>query len=913
MFHEDMDGQKNSEMTPEALRDKYERLHREFRRKERELKLLRMRLERSRELSEASANLNHAVLAKYSELEHFINLIMQNSPNIILMFDREGRISYCTESFLRGCDIQAVGMIRGMHYRELFASYTKREFAEMMDTIISGLYGENHVVKLSETLDFDHDGIESTYSIQVAPTMNKNGEPMGFMVFFHDITELTNAKLQADSANEAKSAFLARMSHEMRTPLNTIIGMSELISHKEIPRGMFEYVSTIQQAGHNLLVIINDVLDFSKIEAGQMRIVSEKYCFASMIYDVVNLTRARLLDKPLAFAVKVDGNIPEKLIGDEIRTKQILLNLLSNAVKYTYSGHISLDVRFGYEESGDIRLEFIVEDSGIGIKRAYIDRLFGDFVRIENTSTREVEGTGLGLAITRSLCRAMGGDVSVESEYGRGSTFTAAILQTPAADRGKKLASVKDAANLRALVLEERPVYLDSLMYALTNLGVTAKSARNLPDFTEKLEEGGYDYAFVPSKYIADNMLIIGESVPRAVLVNMVEMDDVSPYEDINSVTMPLFCINVANALNGVREDGVSALRKYRLSFRAPEAKVLIVDDISTNLRVSKELLSLYGLEAHTCLSGAEAVNLARTNRYDVVFMDHMMPGMNGVEAASLIRALDPDSEYYQSLPIIALTANAVSGQREMFLKSGMNDFLAKPIDLQRLDSILQKWLPREKQLAVESDAGDISAAAEHVELFEIPGVSVETGLNNSGGSVAAYLGVLASFCSDVGEKAEQIEKWAENGDLGMYMALAHSLKGASLSVGASELGDFAARMEAAARNGNRGVIAEKNGAFLAALRDLADNIRKTLEQRTAAKRTQQSLELDAGRMEALRSAITSMDIAAASRLIIEYSALPLSERAMKALSDIENHVLLFDYDKAVEKIDALRIYAASQ
>ncbi|MDR2779916.1 MAG: response regulator, partial [Synergistaceae bacterium] len=877
MFQKNMNGQKNSETLKqeiEALCHKYERLLSEYGRKEREIKLLQMKMERNRKMSEATSNLNRAAAIKYSELEGFINLIMQSSPNIILMFDNEGRLSYCTDSFLRGCGISTVGMIRGLHYRELFGLYTKHEFVKMMDSVISSLYGENRVVKFTETVDFNHDGIGNIYSIQIASTTGKNGEPLGFMVFFHDITELMDAKVEADSANEAKSSFLARMSHEMRTPLNTIIGMSELISHKEIPHSMFEYVSIIQQAGQNLLVIINDVLDFSKIEAGQMRIVSARYYFESMIYDAVNLTRVRLLDKPVAFSVKVDSNIPERLLGDEIRTKQILLNLLSNAVKYTYSGYISLEVEFEDAGEGDILLRFIVKDSGIGIKSADIDRLFGDFVRIENTDMRDVEGTGLGLAITYSLCLAMGGDVSVESEYRRGSTFTATIIQTLLDDCDKKLASVDDAAKRRTLVLEERPVYLDSLSYALTNLGVTMESAQNLPDFLIKLEYGGYNYAFVPSKYIADSMLHIGKTQSRSALVNMVEMNDVSAYRDINSVTMPLFCINVANTLNGVKNDDVSTFRKHRLSFKAPEAKVLIVDDISTNLRVSKELMSLYGLEAHTCLSGLEAVSLARANRYDIIFMDHMMPGMDGVETTSIIRAIDPDNDYYQALPIIALTADAISGQREMFLENGMDDFLAKPIDIQRLDSILQKWLPDEKKISVENDAPDVSEATEHIELFEISGVSVETGLNNSGGSVAAYLDILASFCADADEKAEQIARCAENKDLGMYMTLAHSLKGASRSIGATGFGDFAARMEAAAQVADARAIEMGNGAFLEALRGLADNIRKSIELRTAASHTTQAEDLTWRQLKSLRAALADMDIAEANRLIVEYSAL---------------------------------------
>jgi CheY-like chemotaxis protein len=389
-------------------------------------------------------------------------------------------------------------------------------------------------------------------------------------------------------------------------------------------------------------------------------------------------------------------------------------------------------------------------------------------------------------------------------------------------------------------------------------------------------------------------------------LVNMADMNDISAYKDINSVTMPVFCINAANALNGVRNEDMPAVRKRRLSFKAPDAKVLIVDDISTNLRVSKELMSLYGLEAHTCLSGPEAVNLARSNRYDVIFMDHMMPGMDGVEAASIIRGIDRGDRYYQSLPIIALTANAVSGQREMFLRSGMNDFLAKPIDLQRLDSILQKWLPKEKQLSVESGTTGMPAATGHAELFEIPGVSVEAGLNNSGGSVATYVDILEVFCMDADEKVGEIGQCAASGNLDLYKTLAHALKGASRIIGATEFGDFAARMEEAARDKDAGVIARETGAFLEALRGLSGDIRKSLGRRQSGQSPQGGVGLTKPQMETLRSALADMDIAAANRLMVEYMALPLSESARRNLSDIENHVLMFDYDKAIEKIDSL-------
>jgi HPt (histidine-containing phosphotransfer) domain-containing protein len=279
---------------------------------------------------------------------------------------------------------------------------------------------------------------------------------------------------------------------------------------------------------------------------------------------------------------------------------------------------------------------------------------------------------------------------------------------------------------------------------------------------------------------------------------------------------------------------------------------------------------------------------------------------MDGVEAASLIRAIDPGSEYYRSLPIIALTANAISGQREMFLKNGLSDFIAKPIDLQRLDSILQKWLPKEKRLAADTKS-ETSAQASRAELFEIPGVSVETGLANSGGSVEAYLDILEVFCADIEEKSEQIRQCATGGDIGLYTTLVHSFKGASRSIGATEFGDFAARMETAGRSGDAGLIARETDAFLASAYGLTRGIRNALKREDASGR-QDGEDLTRPQLEALREALARTDIAAVNRLILEYAALPLSKNAKRALSDIENHILLFDYDKAIEAMDALSV-----
>jgi signal transduction histidine kinase/HPt (histidine-containing phosphotransfer) domain-containing protein/FixJ family two-component response regulator len=726
---------------------------------------------------------------------------------------------------------------------------------------------------------------------------------MGLMLILdYFLLRLSMEKLHAEEEGAGKTSFLAKMSHEIRTPLNSILGMSELILRKDIPRDIFEYVSIIRQAGSNLLTIINDILDFSKIEAGQLKIGYEKYSFASLINDVVNVIRVRLLDRPVVFAVKVDCNIPDCLIGDEARVRQILLNLLGNAVKYTNEGHISLDVKAEEADSERVRLIFRIEDSGVGIRESDMGKLFRDFTRIGTAHDRDVEGTGLGLVISRNLCLSMGGDISVTSEYGRGSVFTAAVLQTRGSD--KKLAAVEKASEKRVLLFEERPVCLDALVYALTSLGVYPALAQDLAEFNRVLANGAFDFAFIPSKYVADCAFALGKSSSPTVLVSMAELGEVSPYRDTHSLMMPIFCIGVANILNNAPDHALANGAARQTHFLAPDVKVLIVDDIATNLRVSKELMALYGMDIHTCLSGAHAIELVRSNRYDIVFMDHMMPDMDGMEAVEAIRAIDENNPYYRELPIIALTANAVAGQREMFLQNGMNGFLAKPIEMQKLDAVLQEWIPEERRRAPKI-ATDETAETEQLGFFEIEGVSVETGLRNAGGAILAYADILMDFCQDADERAEQIEQCLREDNIGLYLTLVHALKGAARSVGAAEFAEFAARMEEAAQNGDTNIIATMTDKLLAALHRLTNEIRRALDDRSANDETPVT-DLSVAHLMRLKSALQDMDIAVVNDLLMEYTNVLLDPKAKKELSEIEHLILLFEYDAAIGRIDLL-------
>ncbi|MCL2320334.1 MAG: ATP-binding protein [Treponema sp.] len=716
------------------------------------------------------------------------------------------------------------------------------------------------------------------------------------------LIRLSLSKARSDEENMEKSSFLARMSHEIRTPMNSILGMAELIQRKAVSREIQEYIEIIHQSGNNLLAIINDILDFSKIESGRLQIQNNDYSIASVINDMINIMRQKIAEKSLDFLVNVDASMPAQLYGDDMRLRQILTNLLSNAVKYTRRGFISLNVEIERINTNTLKLICSVEDSGIGIKFDDQERLFSEFTRMDTKANQSIEGTGLGLAITRALCRAMGGDVTVESEYGKGSTFKAVLVQQ--FEHEKPVAFVNDPVKKRVLFYDWRLQYAQSICKAFKSLGISCKSSSDFHDFVEDLEHGEYDYAFISSKYAMDCIYALGKRVIPLQLVIMVEPGEVSTYREVTSILMPVYSITLANLLNEVSDGAVREDTKLKIHFTAPAAKVLIVDDISTNLRVAKELMAPYNMNIHTCLSGAESLNLIKNNKYDIVFMDHMMPGMDGLEATSLIRAMDSGDGYFQKLPIIALTANVLSGQREMFLQNGINDFLAKPVDIQKLNEILETWIPAEKRVTLDK-ARRPDGKPGKADTLEIPGVDTALGLTNCGGTLEVYFNILEDFCQDAETRLVQVTDALTAGDVKLYVTLVHAIKGAARSIGAMETGEKAAWLENAGASGDLAAIKDKTTDLQENVRALINTIRATL-QRHAAEDNREHIDVSALRLNDLKQALANMDIEAVNRMLLDYASLSLDSKTKEMIAEVEQYILMFEYDKAIEKINHL-------
>jgi signal transduction histidine kinase len=611
-------------------------------------------------------------------------------------------------------------------------------------------------------------------------------------------SSLIRAKEEAVAGAEAKSLFLARMSHEIRTPLNAVVGLSELAAMHCGKEQCMEYIIGIKQAGANLLSIINDILDFSKIESGRMEISNTPYQTASLLNDVLMIIKVRLMDSPLQFAVDLDESMPAFLVGDEMRVRQVLLNLLSNAVKYTKQGFIKFSASCEPVTPETARLTFTVTDSGIGIKRENLPYLFGDFVRIDHKYTKAIEGTGLGLAIARSLCRAMNGDIRVESGYGVGSTFTATLTQ-----------GIADAA-------------------------------------------------------------------PMGPLSNRINGN--SPARDIR--------------------------------FTAPDFRVLIVDDLETNLSVAEGLLAPYRMKITACRSGEDALARIEADAYDLVLMDHMMPGMDGVETTRALRAMSV--ERCRTMPVIALTANAVSGMREMFLENGFNDFLAKPIEVPKLDALLKKWIPDARRRETEVGNVRIRKTATPPETFfpVIEGVDAAAGIARIGGSPSRYTDLLKVFRRDAEAAFALLAQEPGVSSSEVFTTQVHALKSALASIGADSLSQLAALLEKAGREADTTAVRRHLAPFRDQLAALAARIDDAVRQASAAAEPEDGSALPDPELLALpaqlRDALEALDIEAADAALTRLQTLPMSETTRAVVFETAELMLEAEFQKAAETISAL-------
>ncbi|MDL2263630.1 response regulator [Synergistaceae bacterium OttesenSCG-928-I11] len=506
-------------------------------------------------------------------------------------------------------------------------------------------------------------------------------------------------KQEALDAASSKNSFLANMSHEIRTPMNAIKGLSELLMMTRLDDAQKHYASNIVRSANSLLKIIDNILDFSRIDAGKIEIHDAPYSIADAVAEQAGIVSVAAKEKGLAFAVDIDPSLPSCLKGDDVRVKQAMNNILNNAVKYTNEGHIAFTVG-GVREGATLRLDFTVADTGLGIRQEELGSLFHAFARADLHKNRSILGTGLGLALTKRLLQAMGGDIEVESVYGEGSVFRFWIRQEIVDET--PVARVNDAASTAVLLFADG-VPGDAASRMLERLGVRYTHCRTgdellraLPgDFTHLLyfEEASMELV----KRLAKNAGKIPDAT-ALVAVRDIRYAMEQNYGERHVIFEPLMATNLADALNRTAATS-SAIHQGTPEQTAGHARVegvtaLLVDDNDINLLVGEEILGSFGLEVESVSSGMEALSACAAHSYDIIFMDHMMPIMDGLETARRIRAQKGPNE---RTPIVALTANVAGDTKDTFMHQGLDDFIGKPIEIAELSRVLGTWLPPEK------------------------------------------------------------------------------------------------------------------------------------------------------------------------------------------------------------------------
>ncbi len=765
----------------------------------------------SKKLEQQTQNRKQAESALWAKEQQYQRLLSQLSQYFVYQRDLSGRISFEEETLKQRS---------GFGLDEFQHCYSE----DLKNQLTDGLSGQSAEHRRELEL-LDESGKKHWLELSEIPLMDSKGDIIAYEGIARDISEirvsqlkLEKAKQLAEHANQTKSDFLANMSHEIRTPMNAIIGMCYLALKTDLDARQYDYLSKIELASNNLLAIINDVLDFSKIEAGKLTMEHTDFDLQDVLDNLATICSPKSDEKGLEFIIHHPRAHYQLLVGDPLRLGQVLINLTSNAIKFTEQGEVIVCVEFLQQIFDQVQIRFSVKDSGIGIEENQIQRLFDSFSQVDSSTTRQYGGTGLGLAISKRLVDLMNGHISVNSKPGDGSCFSftvwlglsdkKAVQSTTAVDHSLK--------GLKALIVDDNQTACEVLAETLSRHAIKAVTVNSGAQAIDALAQAqqtgsGFDLLLMDWKMpeldgletvksIHANQSI--QQVPTIIMVTafdrnqlMSQIDDV----DIKGVITKPFndSILVDSIMKAFGNHGgfpplKKQSRKAGLSFKSRWSgkRVLLVEDHSINKQVATELLQQTGVSVSAAANGQEALGLAAESQFDLILMDLQMPVMDGYQATRKIRQLPAGRD----IPIIAMTAHNMSGDREKCLAAGMNDHIAKPIKVEILFQVMSAWLGVGENALISASVVQKNQPADW--LLDLPEIDVQSTLIQLDNKTTLYHKLLLEFHLDYQHYADDINKLIYQQKHDAASKQLHGLKGAAGNIGAQALYQNCSRLE---------------------------------------------------------------------------------------------------------------------